>query len=66
MLVVGAKEAENQTVSYRDRVDGDQGAMPLADALARLRPSAPAARAASGAPPPAAVPVEEESEDHTY
>jgi threonyl-tRNA synthetase len=27
MLVVGAKEAENQAVSYRDRVDGDQGAM---------------------------------------
>ena len=36
MLVVGVKEAENQAVSYRDRVDGDQGAMPLDEALARL------------------------------
>ena len=30
MLVVGAKEAENQAVSYRDRIAGDLGAMPLA------------------------------------
>ena len=36
MLVVGVKEAESQAVSYRDRVDGDQGAMPLEEALARL------------------------------
>jgi threonyl-tRNA synthetase len=37
MLVVGAKEAETGTVSFRDRVDGDRGAMPLADAVARLK-----------------------------
>ena len=37
MLVVGAKEAENQAVSYRDRVDGDRGAMPLAEAVAQLK-----------------------------
>jgi threonyl-tRNA synthetase len=36
MLVVGAKEAEQGTVSFRDRVDGDKGAMPLADAVALL------------------------------
>ncbi len=37
MLVVGAKEAENQAVAYRDRTKGDLGAMPLTSALARLR-----------------------------
>ncbi len=36
MLVVGAKEAESGQVSYRDRLDGDRGAMPLADAIHRL------------------------------
>ena len=53
MLVVGAKEAENQAVSYRDRLDGDQGAMPLDEALARLKaeceqPAEPPGRAAPG------------------
>ncbi|MEI7922022.1 MAG: threonine--tRNA ligase [Planctomycetota bacterium] len=37
MLVVGAKEAEDGTVSYRDRIDGDQGALPLANAIARIK-----------------------------
>ena len=36
MLVVGVKEAENQGVSYRDRVGGDLGAMPLTQAIDRL------------------------------
>jgi threonyl-tRNA synthetase len=36
MLVVGAKEAENETVAYRDRTGGDLGAMPLAQAIARI------------------------------
>lgn len=37
MLVVGGKDQENGTVSVRDRIDGDLGAMPLADALAKLQ-----------------------------
>jgi threonyl-tRNA synthetase len=37
MLVVGAKEAETGAVSYRDRLDGDRGAMPLTDAIAQIR-----------------------------
>ena len=37
MLVVGAKEAESQSVSYRDRQGGDLGAMPLDEALTRLK-----------------------------
>jgi threonyl-tRNA synthetase len=66
MLVVGAKEAENQSVSYRDRQAGDLGAMPLDQALARIqserdsrqgRPTAPVSPIPSG---------EETAEDHTY
>jgi threonyl-tRNA synthetase len=37
MLVVGQKEAESGQVSYRDRLEGDKGAMPLAAAVAALR-----------------------------
>ena len=36
MLVVGGKEVETGTVSYRDRIDGDLGALPL-DEVVRLR-----------------------------
>ncbi len=36
MLVVGPRDAESGTVSLRDRVEGDLGAIPLADAIARL------------------------------
>jgi threonyl-tRNA synthetase len=36
MLVVGQKEAETGQVSYRDRVDGDLGAMPFEAALERI------------------------------
>ena len=39
MLVVGGKEAESQTVSYRDRIDGDRGAMPLPRPSRSSRPS---------------------------
>ncbi len=37
MLVVGAKEAEHEAVAYRDRTAGDLGAMPLSQAIARLK-----------------------------
>ncbi len=36
MLVVGEKEASAGTVAVRDRVDGDLGAMPVAELIARL------------------------------
>ncbi|GIW82592.1 MAG: threonine--tRNA ligase [Gemmatales bacterium] len=36
MLVVGEKEAANQTVSVRDRVEGDLGAKPVEEVLASL------------------------------
>jgi threonyl-tRNA synthetase len=36
MLVVGEKEAAARQVALRDRVAGDQGALPLDDAIMRL------------------------------
>ncbi len=36
MLVVGEKDAENGTVTVRDRIEGDLGAMPLGEAIAKL------------------------------
>jgi len=36
MMIVGPKDVENETVSLRDRIDGDVGAMSLAEALTRL------------------------------
>jgi len=36
MLVVGEKNAAEGTVSVRDRIEGDLGAMSLVDALAKL------------------------------
>ncbi len=37
MLVVGEKDAQNGTVTLRDRIEGDLGAMPVAEAMAKLR-----------------------------
>jgi threonyl-tRNA synthetase len=37
MAVVGPKEAEAGQVALRDRIDGDLGSMPVAEAIARLR-----------------------------
>ena len=37
MFVVGPRDAEQGTVSVRDRIDGDLGAMPLAAAIEKLK-----------------------------
>lgn len=37
MMVVGEKDAENGTVTVRDRLEGDLGAMPTDEAFAKLR-----------------------------
>jgi threonyl-tRNA synthetase len=67
MLVVGAKEAESQSVSYRDRQAGDLGALPLDETLARLRAECDSRQSRPAAAlPPAAVAAEEGAEDHTY
>ncbi len=68
MLVVGAKEAEEGTVSFRDRIDGDQGALPLADAIARITVES-ACRSIRGSVEsmkPIALGDDHSTEDHTY
>lgn len=37
MMIVGPRDAENGTVSVRDRVDGDLGAIPIAEAIERFQ-----------------------------
>jgi threonyl-tRNA synthetase len=65
MLVVGAKEAETETVAYRDRTSGDLGSMPISQAIARLKQEN---EARIMPPPPAATPLtlEDGGEQHTY
>ncbi|HWE36687.1 MAG TPA: threonine--tRNA ligase [Isosphaeraceae bacterium] len=66
MLVVGAKEAENSTVSYRDRHDGDLGPVPLAEAVSRLKAEADARTIRHVATAQAAVTPEDGQEKHAY
>ncbi len=66
MLVVGAKEAENGTVSYRDRLDGDLGATPLETAIARLTEERASRKVHRAAPPPTIVDETGGQEDHAY
>ena len=65
MLVVGAKEVETGTVSYRDRLDGDVGAMRLDEAVRRLKVEVDARtiRQVVAAP---SVSEGEETEKHAY
>ena len=42
MFVVGPQEAEQGAVAVRDRIDGDLGAMPLDEAIAKLKEEADA------------------------
>ena len=44
MLVVGEKEAAVDSVALRDRIDGDLGVMPVADAIAKLQEEVTARR----------------------
>jgi threonyl-tRNA synthetase len=66
MLVVGAKEAEAQTVSYRDRTEGDRGALPLSEAVARLKAEADSRSFRQTAPPLAVAPAESHAASHEY
>ncbi len=66
MLVVGAKEAENKLVSYRDRIDGDRGAMPLEAAVKQIKAESDA-RTIRQVAPPASEPVADvQPEQHAY
>jgi threonyl-tRNA synthetase len=65
MLVVGAKEVEAGTVSYRDRVEGDLGSLPLDQVVRKLQAEVDARTIRQVAAAP--VPVEEDrTEKHTY
>jgi threonyl-tRNA synthetase len=68
MLIVGAKEAEDGSVSYRDRIDGDLGSMPLADAVAKIRQESETRAIRQTVTPMAAGSHgdDHETEDHSY
>lgn len=56
MLVVGGKDMEQRTVSVRDRLEGDLGAMPIDAAIAKLKDEASNRRIRKVAKPAAAAP----------
>lgn len=58
MLIVGGKEAEHQAVSYRDRIDGDRGAMPLSRAVVELKAESDARTVRQVEPPANEKPVD--------
>ena len=64
--VVGGQEAETETVSYRDRIDGDRGARPLAEAVAQLKAESDSRAIRQVAPPPEFAPEEGRAESHEY
>jgi threonyl-tRNA synthetase len=66
MLVVGAKEAETESVAYRDRSAGDLGAMPLAQAITRLQQENDSRTMPQVSSSPAPAPVDEGRDQHTY
>jgi threonyl-tRNA synthetase len=66
MLVVGAKEAEALTVSYRDRADGDRGSMPLDQAIAQLKLESASRSIRQTDPLPAPAQESGEGEQHAY
>ena len=58
MFVLGEREADSGQVAVRDRIDGDLGAMPLEEAIARLNAEVQERRIRQVVkpPPPAAAP----------
>ncbi|WP_165222486.1 threonine--tRNA ligase [Aquisphaera insulae] len=66
MLVVGAKEAEQEAVAYRDRTAGDQGAMPLSQAIARIQREVEERFMHQIAPLTSATDTEETASGHEY
>jgi threonyl-tRNA synthetase len=65
MLVVGPRDAEQGTVSVRDRIDGDLGAMSLAAALEKLKAEV-AAKLVRQVAPKKATGLGERGGDHEY
>ncbi len=66
MLVVGQKEAEGGLVSYRDRLEGDKGAMALSAVVASLRAESDARTIRATAPVPTLAEPVSDDEKHMY
>jgi len=67
MAVVGPKEAEQGQIALRDRIDGDRGAMPIAQVIALLQQEVRERRVRQVAPPAVSEqPAESVHENHTY
>jgi threonyl-tRNA synthetase len=66
MLVVGQKEAEARLVAYRDRIDGDRGAMPLDQAVAQLKAENDSRAIRQTAEPLSVAPDDHGTERHAY
>lgn len=68
MLIVGAKEAEENTVSFRDRIDGDLGSMSLDIAISKLKQENDARLSRQLVQPlaPASHADDHSTEDHSY
>ena len=65
MLVVGPRDAEQGTVSVRDRIDGDLGAMPFDAALDKLKAEV-AAKTVRQVAKRRSTGLGERGEDHEY
>jgi threonyl-tRNA synthetase len=65
MFVVGPRDAEQGTVSVRDRIDGDLGALPLTQAIDKLKAETAAKQVRQVATRKAAV-LAERGEAHEY
>ena len=66
MLVVGPRDAAQNAVSVRDRIDGDLGSMPVAEALQKLQTEADARTIRQVAESSFAAPEEDSAEQHEY
>ncbi len=58
MLVVGEKDAQNGTVTIRDRLEGDLGALSVDEAIAKLRDEVEAKTVRQVAPSESSMPVD--------
>ncbi|MEX2113604.1 MAG: threonine--tRNA ligase, partial [Pirellulales bacterium] len=65
MVVVGPRDAEQGTLSVRDRIDGDLGALSLAEAIAKFKAEVAGKVVRQVAQKPAAV-LAERGEAHEY
>ncbi len=66
MMVVGERDAAAGTAAVRDRIDGDQGSLPVAEAIERLLAEVRERRVRQVAAPMVAASPATETEDHAY